>query len=337
MYVLSGDIGGTNTRLEISFVEKNKIESIGILKYKGADFNSLTEIIHKFLNDLPIDGKINSVCLAVAGVVQEGEVEITNLPWLVSETYIAETLNIEKEKVKIINDFEAIGYGIDDLDKEKDLFTLQEGKENPNSLNSILGAGTGLGACIVSHDSNGRPNVFKTEGGHVDFAPVDDEHVELFKFLRKTLHRVSVERVCCGYGIYNIYKYVVRNPLYEQPENSELRRELYSVRDTQKAEIIAKYAIEYKDPSALRTIDLFLSIYGSVTGNLALTTFPLRGLYIAGGIAPKLIEQIKTSKFLTKFRDKGRMSKIMTDFPIHIIMNTNVGLIGARRYAINLT
>ena len=190
--------------------------------------------------------------------------------------------------------------------------------------------------CLVSYDKEHNPRVFKTEGGHADFAPVDDEQVELFKFMRKTFHRVSPERFCSGYGIYNIYKYVIKHPLYNQPECMELRRELFSVSDSDKAAVVVRYAVQHEEPSALRTIDLFLSIYGSIAGNLALTSLPFRGLYIAGGIAPRLIEQIKQSQFLEKFRDKGRMSAMMKDFPVHIIMNTDVGLIGARTYAASL-
>ncbi|KEI35302.1 glucokinase [Francisella sp. W12-1067] len=336
MYILSGDIGGTNTRLEVSQLESGKTQSIAVRKYKGADFNCLSDVIDIFLSAIDLAGKIDSVCLAVAGFVVDGEVEITNLPWMVSEQYVAEGLGIDKSKVKVINDFEAIGYGIERLDRQKDIITVQEGKKDDNSLCAVIGAGTGLGMCLVSYDENHKPRVYKTEGGHVDFPPVDDEQVELFKFMRKTLHRVSPERFCSGYGIYNIYKYVVRNPLYNQPECTSLRRDLFKVSDSDKAAIIVKYAIEHKEPSASRAVDIFLSIYGSIAGNLALTSLPFRGLYIAGGIAPRLIDQIKESKFLEKFRDKGRMSAMMKDFPIHIIMNTDVGLIGARAYAANL-
>ncbi|OIN83247.1 glucokinase [Francisella sp. TX07-6608] len=336
MYILSGDIGGTNTRLEVSLLENGATQSIAIRKYKGANFNCLSDIIDKFLSEVDLVGQIDSVCLAVAGFVSNGEVEVTNLPWMVSEQYISEGLGIDKTKVKVINDFEAIGYGIESLDREKDIITIQEGKKDNDNLCAVVGAGTGLGMCLVSYDRDDKPRVYKTEGGHVDFSPVDDEQVELFKFMRKTFHRISPERFCSGYGIYNIYKYVVRHPLYDQPECMELRRALFSVSDSDKAAVIVKYAIEHREPSALRTIDIFLSIYGSVAGNLALTSLPFRGLYIAGGIAPRLIKQIKESKFLEKFRDKGRMSNMMKDFPVHIIMNTDVGLIGARRYAAGL-
>lgn len=336
MYILSGDIGGTNTRLEISLLEEDRTQSIAIRKYKGANFNCLSDIINKFLLEVELTGQVDSVCLAVAGFVSNGEVEVTNLPWMVSEQYISESLNINKSKVKVINDFEAIGYGIESLDRDKDILTIQQGIKDDDNLCAVIGAGTGLGMCLVSYDANHNPRVYKTEGGHVDFSPVDDEQVELFKFMRKTFHRISPERFCSGYGIYNIYKYVVRNPLYNQPECRQLRRELFSVSDSDKAAVIVKYAVEHREPSALRTIDIFLSIYGSVAGNLALTSLPFRGLYIAGGIAPRLIKQIKESKFLEKFRDKGRMSNMMKDFPVHIIMNTDVGLIGARTYAAGL-
>ncbi|MGQ4005643.1 glucokinase [Francisellaceae bacterium CB300] len=336
MHILSGDIGGTNTRLEVSFIENGKTESVAIRKYKGANFNCLTDVIATFLKETDLVGKIDSACLAVAGFVSNGEVEVTNLPWMVSEQYLSEGLGITKDKVKVINDFEAIGYGIESLDDKKDIVTIQKGKRDDDTLSAVVGAGTGLGMCLVSYDKEHNPRVFKTEGGHADFAPVDDEQVELFKFMRKTFHRVSPERFCSGYGIYNIYKYVIKHPLYNQPECMELRRELFSVSDSDKAAVVVRYAVQHEEPSALRTIDLFLSIYGSIAGNLALTSLPFRGLYIAGGIAPRLIEQIKQSQFLEKFRDKGRMSAMMKDFPVHIIMNTDVGLIGARTYAASL-
>jgi len=336
MYILSGDIGGTNTRLEVSFLENGATKSIAIRKYKGASFNCLSDVIDTFLKEVDLVGKIDSACLAVAGFVSNGEVEVTNLPWMVSEQYLSEGLGITKDKVKVINDFEAIGYGIESLDEKNDIITIQKGKKDEDTLSAVVGAGTGLGMCLVAYDKDHNPRVFKTEGGHVDFAPVDDEQVELFRFMRKTFHRVSPERFCSGYGIYNIYKYVVKHPLYNQPECMELRRELFSVSDSDKAAVVVRYAVEHQEPSALRTIDLFLSIYGSIAGNLALTSLPFRGLYIAGGIAPRLIEQIKQSQFLEKFRDKGRMSNMMKDFPVHIIMNTDVGLIGARTYAASL-
>ncbi len=336
MHILSGDIGGTNTRLEVSFIENGKTKSVAIRKYMGTNFNCFIDVIATFLKEIDLVGKIDSACLAVAGFVSNGEVELTNLPWMVSEQYLSEVLGIAKDKVKVINDFEAIGYGIEKLSYKKDIFTIQKGKKDKDTICAVVGAGTGLGVCLVSYDKEHNPRVFKTEGGHVDFAPVDDDQFELFKFMRKTIHRVSPERLCSGYGIYNIYKYVVKHPLYNQPECMDLRLELFSVSDSDKAAVVVKYAIEHEEPSALRTLDLFLSIYGSFAGNLALTSFPFRGLYIAGGIAPRLIEQIKQSQFLEKFRDKGRMSNIMKDFPIHIIMNTDVGLIGCRTYAANL-
>ena len=129
MHILSGDIGGTNTRLEVSFLENGKAESIVIRKYKGASFNCLSDVIDTFLKEIDLVGKIDSACLAVAGFVSNGEVEVTNLPWMVSEQYLSEGLGIAKDKVKVINDFEAIGYGIESLDKKKDIFTIQKGKK----------------------------------------------------------------------------------------------------------------------------------------------------------------------------------------------------------------
>jgi len=327
MYILSGDIGGTNTRLKISRLIDGKITPIIIKKYKGVKYHCLADIIKIFMNEVDFKNKISACCIAVAGPVKNGEVELTNLPWVVSEQVIGDTLGIDCKHVKLINDFESIGYGVDVLDP-KDLYTLQEGKYEKDSLRAIIGAGTGLGMSIVSYKNN-TTSVFKTEGGHVDFSPVNDEQIELFKYLKKSLHRVSPERVCSGIGIVNIYKYVIEKPLYNQTENTDLKRCLFKLSNSNKPAKIVEYAKKHSDPSCLRTIDIFLRIYGAVAGNLALTTLPYRGVYIVGGIAPRLLKEIELSGFMDLFRDKGRMSALMMDIPVHVVLDTDVGLKGA--------
>lgn len=180
-------------------------QSITIRKYKGANFNCLSDIIDKFLSKVDLVGQIDSVCLAVDGFVSNGEVEVTNLPWMVSEQYISEGLGIDKTKVKVINDFEAIGYGIESLDKEKDIITIQQGKKDDDNLCSVVGAGTGLGMCLINYDKDDKPRFYKTEGVHVDFSPVDDEQVELFKLCGKAFHRISLERFCIVAMVFIIY------------------------------------------------------------------------------------------------------------------------------------
>ncbi|MFZ9034713.1 MAG: glucokinase [Francisellaceae bacterium] len=333
MIVLSGDVGGTNTRLQLTEHHKKSARQKFVKTYLAAEYKSLSEIIKQFLQESGIDSSaINAACLAVAGPVKKGSVEFTNLPWGIAESELAQGLKLDIAKVKLINDFESIGYGIDTL-TTSDLETLQQAESVADAPIAILGAGTGMGMGIaVKCDDKTR--VLPTEGGHQDFAPVNDEQIALFKYLKRRLHRVSIERICCGPGLVNIYRYVVDNPLYNQSESPELRRLMHMGQD--KAKLITKFAVEKGDPMSLRAVDIFIQVYGAVAGNLALSTLPKRGLYVVGGIAPKLISQIKDGRFIHAFIDKGRMTELMKEIPVHVVMNTDVGLQGAAQYAYGL-
>jgi glucokinase len=155
--------------------------------------------------------------------------------------------------------------------------------------------------------------------------------IELLKYMRKKYHRVSLERLVSGPGLINLYYFVKDNPLAAEKENLDLHYALYNNKDT--AATISKFATVHKDPMAMRALDLFVQIYGSAAGNLALTTLPYSGLYIAGGIAPKLLSQLTSGRFMEGFSDKGRLSNLLKDIPIYIVLNTHVGLLGAATYA----
>jgi len=330
MIVLSGDIGGTNTRLQLSRFDEHASNSQVIFtkKYKGVDYESLADILTLFITDSKIDkDDIASACIAVAGPVIKGEVELTNLPWFVTEAEMRAVL--QTEHVKLINDFESIGYGIETLESS-DIHTLQKGKYKEEAPVAIIGAGTGIGVGIILYHK-GDTIVCPTEGGHVDFAPVGDDQTGLLQFLRKRLRRISVERVCCGTGMVNIYKYVINDPHAIHKESPEMHLAMYKSKD--KAATISEFAFKYEDPLALRVIDIFIKVYGSSAGNLALTTLPKRGLFILGGIAPQMLKQMTDGRFMELFLDKGRMSEILLDIPVHICLNTDVGLQGAERYA----
>lgn len=334
MVVISGDMGGTNTRLQLTSHKDGNTEIIFTRKYRAADYACLSEVIRTFIGESNIDpSSIEAACLAVAGPVENGAVTFTNLPWVINEEDIAEVLGLSTEHVKLINDFKAIGYGIETLEK-RDLVTLQKGDYLEDAPVAVIGAGTGLGMCVVSYHG-GDTIVLPTEGGHQDFAPVDDEQIALFQYLKKKLHRISIERICCGPGIVSIYKYVVAHPLYNQPESAELKRELYKGAQDQAA-LITRYALEHGDPMALRTLDIFIRVYGAVAGNMALTTLSRRGLYVVGGIAPKLLKQLEQGQFMSMFKDKGRLSELLEKIPVHVVTNTDVGLQGAALFASRL-
>jgi glucokinase len=329
MLVLSGDVGGTKTRLQITrFTSQNEFEVIGRDKYFNQEFTSFPEVVRAFFTQHDITpSAIEATCFAVAGPIIEGTVKFTNLPWYVDERQLKQDLGFKN--VRLINDFEAIGYGIDTL-KNKDYHVLQKGEFVPHKTRAIIGAGTGLGVGISVY--NGKYfQVIPTEGGHVDFAPTDEVQMELLQYLHKKLHRVSIERLVSGQGLVNIYKFIRQNPLFNETENPDLKLTLFKEEDT--AALISQYATEHHDPMAMRALDLFIRIYGACAGNLALATLPYSGLYIVGGIAPKLLAQLTDGRFLRAYSDKGRMSNLLTTLPIYIVLDTHIGLQGAANFA----
>lgn len=323
---LASDVGGTKTRLQLTQFDSNqKATVLAMQEYRNSEFTRFCDIVTTFTSAHPT--QIDCACFALAGPIVNGTVTLTNLPWHFSEKDMVELLKIER--VKFINDFEAIGYGAPLLNSD-DYYCLQEGTPRPAAMRAIIGAGTGLGVALIEY-SGEHPHVITTEGGHVDFAPSNDTQQDLLLFLRKKFHRVSNERVVSGKGIENIYKYLLSTVEYAEHENQELKH-LSHFSDKFSAEI-SRFALEHNDPVALHTLDTFIRCYGAVAGNLALTTLPFNGLYIAGGIAEKLLPQMIDGRFMQAFLDKGRMSQLLNDIPVRIIVNTKVGLIGAAYYA----
>jgi len=333
MIILAGDIGGTSMRLQLVKFDKEKNnagEVLNSMRYNNSEYASFAEIIDTFFADVKISHKqVQSACFAIAGPIIDGVVKFTNLPWLIRLKEMRE--KFENPNVALINDFEGVGYGIETL-KANEFYTLQAGHPQENAVRAYIGAGTGLGVgYMVSH--TGSYTVYPSEGGHIDFAPGDDMEVQLLQYLRKKYHRVSFERVLSGQGLVNIYHFVRDNKLFNEEENLDLRFLIEGDQEVDIAAIIAKYAIEHKDIMAIRALDIFVKIYGSVVGNLALTMLPYGGLYIVGGIAPKLLAEIKKGKFMEIYFDKGRVSNLLKDVPLYVVLNTDVGLHGAAIYA----
>ncbi len=329
MLVLSGDIGGTKSRLQLTrFETATQFEVVAQTLYFNKKFDHFALIVKQFLEEHGVAaGSVEGVCFAVAGPIVGGRVKFTNLPWSICEKEIAEELGFAH--VKLMNDFEAIGYGIETL-KKANLYVLQEGKVRKNKNRTMIGAGTGLGVAIAVHTAEGY-QVLPTEGGHVDFAPTDEMQLKLLEFMLKKRHRVSIERLVSGQGLENIYYFVVNNPIFSEKENPDLKLALFRHEDP--AAKISEFAITHHDPMAMRALDLFIRIYGTCAGNLALTTLPYGGLYVVGGIAPKLLKQLIDGRFLTAYSDKGRMSDLLKSLPVYIVLDTQVGLQGAANYA----
>jgi glucokinase len=312
MPILAADIGGTSTRLRLV----HGAETLDERDYSSQDFPDLNSILDNFIKaNSPVD--LQSACLAVAGPVRDGTARVTNLPWEVHERRISEDFAIPR--VRIINDFEAIGYALAILPPD-DFYELQAGSPDSVGTRALIGAGTGLGVAIVTRCGE-RWQVLPGEGGHVDFAPRTAEQQALLDYLQQQSARVSVEMLLSGPGLERIYGFIcTQNGI----DPGSVRRTAASISST---------ALIGRDPLAVKTLDLFVEIYGAQAGNLALTSLARGGVFIAGGIAPKILSLLKRGRFIEMFSDKPPMSELLHSMPVRVVLNTRSGLLGAVQVA----
>ncbi len=323
MLILAGDIGGTKTLLQITDFDDGNKTIIHEHRYVSADYSDLTDMVSEFLTKF-IQEKgsvtLHSACFGIAGPVTGRHGWVTNLNWELDADKMQSTLGIPT--IRLINDFAAVGYGLEALGDD-DIIELQAGKPAKHAPCALIGAGTGLGQGILFWQDD-HYEVMSSEGGHSDFAPVDDEQIELLSYLIKRFGHVSYERVCCGRGLVNIYEFLRdQNPAAE----SDAMKRAMTSGDPAAAVSIA--GLEGSDNIASHAMHLFAKIYGQQAGNLALTCMSGGGVYIAGGIAPKIIKKLKDGTLTTAFNAKGRMVKLTEVIPVRVVMNTNVGLMGA--------
>ncbi len=338
--LLAGDIGGTKTILRlVEASDKSDLNTIDEEQYRSKDFADFVPMVQKFLakSNIPTPQK---ACFAIAGPVVNNTAKLTNLVWFLETTRLQEELGISQ--ISLINDFEAVGYGILGLDKQ-DLHTLQVGHTNPDAPIAIIGAGTGLGqGFLIKQGENHQ--IFPSEGGHADFAPRIELEFQLLKYLldKHDIQRVSVERVVSGMGIVAIYQFLRDRKLCsESPEIAKVVRTWEQEAGQQEKSVdpgaaIGSAAMEKSDRLCEQTMQFFVEAYGAEAGNLALKLLPYGGLYVAGGIAPKILPLIQEERFLLNFSQKGRMRRILEDIPVHVVLNPQVGLIGAAVCAVRL-
>ena len=312
MPILAADIGGTSSRLRLV----HGAETLDEKDYSSQDYPDLNSILDNFIKaNSPVD--LQSACLAVAGPVRDGTARVTNLPWEVHESLISEDFTIPQ--VRIINDFEAIGYALAILSPD-DFYELQAGSPDNVGTRALIGAGTGLGVAIVTRCGE-RWQVLPGEGGHVDFAPRTAEQQALLDYLQQQSARVSVEMLLSGPGLERIYEFIcTQNGI----DPDSVRRTAASISST---------ALIGRDPLAVKTLDLFVEIYGAQAGNLALTSLATGGVFIAGGIAPKILSLLKRGRFIEMFSDKPPMSELLHSMPVRVVLNTRSGLLGAVQVA----
>jgi glucokinase len=345
MTLLAGDIGGTKTILRLVDSEvpgsASEIPSQTTLcerSYDSRAYTDLVPMVHRFLEDatgsLGNAPGVKRACFGIAGPVINNTSELTNLSWSLSAERLGRELAISR--ITLINDFTAIGYGIPGL-SATDIITLQSVAANPDAPRAILGAGTGLGQGFSIPYPDGSHRVFATEGGHADFAPRSSLEFQLLMYLQEKNHleRVSVERVVSGQGITSIYQFLRdSNPSEESPGIAQLyQRWLQEIGKEEKtvdlAAAISKAALDHSDFLCQQTMKLFIEAYGAEAGNLALKILPYGGLYIAGGIAVKILPLMQQGAFMNAFRNKGRMRPVLEKIPVYVIVNPRAGLIGA--------
>lgn len=330
-YLLAGDIGGTKTALSLCARDAPRAyRELAAARYPSADYAGLWPIVRQFLREhtgretLP---GLRSAGFGVAGPVEDGVCKATNLPWIIDARRLTETLGAP---VGLVNDFHAVALGVTELAADE-VVVLQDGVVEADAPVAILGAGTGLGEAVLLPTTGDGARVISSEGGHVDFAPRSALEVKLLEFLWRRHHRVSVERVVSGPGLRALYDFVIDAEL--APEAASVRAQLESEDD---GKVIGEHGTRRTDAACERALDMFVSLYGAEAGNLALKVLPFGGLYVAGGIAPKIIDRLREGSFMRAFLDKGRLSSSLARLRVAVVMNPQVGLLGARKHASQL-
>ena len=319
--ILAGDVGGTKVFLALYDFTGGKLKCVRDQKFPAREYAGLEEIVQHFL----VTEKVTAACFGVPGPVRDGRLRLTNLPWTLDSRELARNLKIDY--VFLINDLQANGYGIAELGPDQ-VYTLSEGDPQQVGNRALISAGTGLGEAFLVFD--GRDFVpYPSEGGHADFAPRNEDEVDLLRFLMQKYNgRISFERVVSGQGLTNVYEFLRDARGMEEPAWLAER-----VRSEDPNAVITELAMKAKSEICERALDLFVAAYGAEAGNLALKILSVGGLYVGGGIAPRILDKLKDGTFMKAFTDKGRMSQLLVNTPVRVILESRTALIGAAAYA----
>ncbi len=320
--VLAGDIGGTNVRLGSFDPDRRPLRPSNLKVYPSRKFRGLREVIERYLEEFRLT--VDAACFAIAGPVVRGRVKTSNLPWEIEAGELAHQLHLPQ--VKLINDLEGCAHGLMEL-TPKDFVEINPGAPQPNGNAAIIAAGTGLGEAGLFFEG-GELHPFPSEGGHTNFAPENKLQVDLLLYLMQEFGSVSVERVLSGPGLYNLYRFLRDTNRGEEP--SWLKQTL---QHEDPPSVIAQAGLEGTSELCCQALDLFAAIYGAEAGNLALTVLATRGVYVGGGIAPKIIQKLLEPTFLEAFVGNGRMQGLLESIPVRVIKEDQAPLIGAARVA----
>jgi glucokinase len=328
MLLLAGDIGGTKTSLALYTTKAGLRAPLADATLPSSGYPGLSSLVLEFLAST--GQHPDRACFGVAGPVVDGRVSITNLPWVIDERELERTLNVSP--VRLLNDLESIANAIPSL-RADDLHVINDAPAEETGAIAVVAPGTGLGEAFLTWDGE-RYLAQPSEGGHADFAPTNPLEVGLLKYLWERYEHVSYERVCSGLGIPNIYAYL-RDCGYA-PEPQWLAEKLANASDP--TPIIVNTALDESLPCelCLGTLDTFVSILGAEAGNLALNTLATGGVYLGGGIPPRILPALERAHFMRSFYNKGRFSEFLARIPVHVIMNPKVALLGAAAFGLTM-
>lgn len=323
LVILAGDVGGTKCNLALFSEKSGELELVYKQRFASKEFATFDLIVKEFSRMAgPYLGSDHVVAagFGVAGPVIDNQVRATNLPWHMDVRTLARELHVEP--VVLMNDLGAWGHSIDYL-RPGEFCTLNIGKSEPGGTRALLAAGTGLGQSILAWDGHGY-RIVPSEGGHSDFAPHTEQQIELLRFMRRRYPQVSWELILSGRGFRTIHEFLsstVKHPSFDDP-------------DRDPAPEITAHALDKSCPVCVQTVDLWVSMYGAEAGNLALKVLALGGVYVAGGIAVKILEKMKDGTFLQAFRDKWHFEELLSNIPVCVVLNESAPLLGAAYQAL---
>lgn len=319
--ILAGDIGGTNARLALFDARNGAFSLISSTIFPSRQYSGLDQIVKEFVSKSAVHPE--QACFGIAGPVTNGRVEASNLPWIIEAKRLADELSISE--ALLINDLEATGWGVGALPPEH-LVSLNHISSSPGNQ-AVIAAGTGLGEAGLFWDGT-RHHVFASEGGHCDFAPADQIQTELCQYLRNRFGHVSYERVISGPGLVNVFDFLRDTGRGKPPD--WLIAEMV---ESDAAKAVSQAGMSGQCPMCEQALDIFVSVFGAEAGNLGLKMKAVGGVFLAGGIAPKILPKLATANFLQAFLEKGRLRRLMEIIPLKVITDDKLALLGAARCA----
>jgi glucokinase len=320
--ILAGDIGGTNARLAYFQPQNGHLRLVSERTFPSREHSELGEIVNQFLDDS--GNRPEAACFGIAGPVRNGRVETSNLPWVIEQSRLAKQIHLPA--TMLINDLEASAWGIGALE-DSDLVPLNRVSGPTVGNQGVIAPGTGLGEAGLFWDG-ARHHVFACEGGHTDFGPQGDLQIELVRFLQARFGHVSYERILSGPGLVNVYEFLRETGCGKESEEFGA-----ALKQGDPAAVISRAAMDGSQPMAEKALDLWTEVYGAEAANLALKVMATGGLFLAGGISPKILSKLKGPLFMKHFVEKGRLRPLLEVIPVQVVTNEKAGLLGAARCA----